>query len=111
MPEKPEVKRKTVITVRWCDIFIFSNTPYPDKKKTWALHTQNNALNLILNSDFHFTQQKMKKIGIFFHSLLFLTLEFGLFRALSVTRAFWNSSDAIAPTFSYVLQKSLGWYL
>ena len=47
---KPEVNRKTVRTARWCDIFIFSNMPYPDEKRWY--HTQNDAFNLILKSNF-----------------------------------------------------------
>ena len=48
---KPEVNRKTVRTARWCDIFIFSNMPYPDEKRWY--YTRDDAFNLILKSDFH----------------------------------------------------------
>ena len=42
--------------------------------KRWY-YTQNDALILILNSDFDYRNKKWKKNDIFFHSLLFLTLK------------------------------------
>ena len=92
-----------MITVRRSDIFIFPNTPYPDKKR--RRYTKNDALNLILKSDFDFKQQKN---GIFFPSLLFFNVNELFFQALPVTSDFRNSYDAMAPTFSYILRKSLG---
>ena len=47
---KPEVNRKTVRTARWCDIWFFSNMPYPDVKPWY--YTRNDVFNLILKSDF-----------------------------------------------------------
>ena len=59
-------------------IFLFcSNTPYSDEKR--GFYTRNDAFHLILMSDFDFTPQKMKKIDIFFDSLLFLTLKYYFF--------------------------------
>ena len=46
--------------------------PYPDEKRWY--YTRDDAFNLILVR-FRLTQQKMKKIDIFFHSLSFLTLK------------------------------------
>ena len=69
------------MTVRWCDIFIFSNRPYLDVKRWY--YTQNDAFNLMLNSDFDQRNKKVKKIGIFFHSLLFLTLKYTIFSGTS----------------------------
>ena len=61
---KPEVNRKTVRTARWCDIFIFSNMPYPDEKRWYC--TQNDAFNLILKSDFDLGNKKCKKLTFSF---------------------------------------------
>ena len=74
------------MTVRWCDIFIFSNRPYPDVKR-WH-YTQNDTFNLMLKSDFDQRNKKNEKKDIFFHSLLFLTLKYKIFLGISFVYAF-----------------------
>ena len=71
-----------MIMARWCHIFIFSNTTYPDEKR--GFYTRNDALNLILKSDFDL---KWQKIDIFFHSLLFSTLKYDYFSDFSGNRS------------------------
>ena len=85
---KPEESQKTVMTVRWCEFFIFLNRPYPDVKRWY--YTQNDAVNLMLKSDFDQRNKKMKKNDIFFHSLLFLTLKYKIFSGTSGYRKWSN---------------------
>ena len=101
-------KPKKVLTTRWCDIFIFSNTPYTDEKR-W-LHTRNDAFNLILKSDFDFTQRKKKK-KISFHSLLFSTLKYDFFKTFPVTGQVLNYPQYTHKTFFYNMQKTVWLYL
>ena len=107
MPEKPEESQKTVMTVRWCDIFIFSNRPYPDVKRWY--YTQNDAFILMLKSDFDQRIKKMKKNDIFFHSLWFLTLKYKIFSGTSGYRK-W-SKPLPRHNFNLCLcpQKKFGW--
>ena len=70
------------------------------KTKKRGFDTRSDAFNLILKSNFDLTQQKMKKIDIFFHSLWFLMFKYYFFQALPVSRDIWNSPESIAPTFS-----------
>ena len=69
------------MTVRLCEFFIFLNRPYPDVKRWY--YTQNDAVNLMLKSDFDQRNKKNEKNDLFFHSLLFLTLKYKFFSGTS----------------------------
>ena len=109
MPEIPEESLKTVMTVRWCDIFIFSNRPYPDVKRWY--YTQNDAFNLMLKPDFDQRNRKNEKIDIFFHSLLFLTLKFKIFLGASGYRKWSKLLRSHNFNLCLCLQKTLSKYL
>ena len=57
------------MTVRCCEFFIFLNRPYPDVKRWY--YTQNDAVNLMLKSDFDQRNKKMKKMTFSFTAYYF----------------------------------------